>query len=127
MPGDAQICKSPEGAQSRLSRPYSAEDVLISVQNITFLLVEQLESAIWGIQHSMHLRARFMQAMREGSIQRLDSCLRDNQYGFIQAGTFLLVEKLKVFVHRRLFKRVALLHRVQDPAKADRLPLGEQP
>ncbi|CAK0783973.1 hypothetical protein CVIRNUC_007176 [Coccomyxa viridis] len=72
---------------------------------------------------NLHHYVPIVEAMREGSIQRLDSCLRDNQYGFIQAGTFLLVEKLKLFVHRRLFKRVALLHRVQDPAKADRLPL----
>ena len=55
----------------------------------------------------------------------LDQCLRENQYSLIQAGTFLLIEKLKLFVHRRLFKRVALLHREQEPARAERLPLGE--
>jgi len=63
--------------------------------------------------------------MREGSIQRLDSCIREHQFQFIQAGTFLLLEKLKLYVHRRLFKRLALLHREQEPAKAERLPLGE--
>ena len=62
--------------------------------------------------------------MREGNIQQLDRCIRENQFRFIQAGTFLLVEKLKLYVHRRLFKRVALLHREQEPAKAERLPLG---
>ena len=65
-----------------------------------------------------------VQAMREGSIQQLDECIKDNQFRFIQAGTFLLVEKLKLYVHRRLFKRVALLHREQDSTKAERLPLG---
>ena len=65
-----------------------------------------------------------VQAMREGSIQQLDKCIKDNQFRFIQAGTFLLVEKLKLYVHRRLFKRVALLHREQDSTKAERLPLG---
>lgn len=68
-----------------------------------------------------------MQAMREGNSQQLDKCIRDNQFRFIQAGTFLLVEKLKLYVHRRLFKRVALLHREQEPAKGERLPLGEFP
>lgn len=63
--------------------------------------------------------------MREGNIQQLDSCIRENQFRFIQAGTFLLVEKLKLYVHRRLFKRVALLHREQEPGKAERLPLGD--
>ena len=63
--------------------------------------------------------------MREGNSQQLDKCIRDNQFCFIQAGTFLLVEKLKLYVHRRLFKRVALLHREQEPTKGERLPLGE--
>lgn len=63
--------------------------------------------------------------MREGNLQRLEQCLQENQFRFIQAGTFLLVEKLKTFVHRRLLKRVALLHKAQEPAKAERLPLGK--
>ena len=64
--------------------------------------------------------------MKEGNLRLLDQCLRENQYSLIQAGTFLLIEKLKLFVHRRLFKRVALLHREQEPARAERLPLGER-
>jgi hypothetical protein len=66
-----------------------------------------------------------VQAVKEGNLRLLDQCLRENQYSLIQAGTFLLIEKLKLFVHRRLFKRVALLHREQESAKAERLPLGE--
>lgn len=64
--------------------------------------------------------------MKEGNLRLLDQCLRENQYHLIQAGTFLLIEKLKLFVHRRLFRLVALLHREQEPAKAERLPLGER-
>ena len=64
--------------------------------------------------------------MKEGNLRLLDQGLRENQYRLIQAGTFLLIEKLKLFVHRRLFKLVALLHREQEPAKAERLPLGER-
>ena len=41
-----------------------------------------------------------------------------------QAGTFLLLEKLKQSVYRRLFKRVALLHARAEPAKAVQIPLG---
>lgn len=41
-----------------------------------------------------------------------------------QAGTYLLLEKLKQSVYRRLFKRVALIHRQQEPAKASQVPLG---
>ena len=39
-------------------------------------------------------------------------------------GIYLLLEKLKFPVYRRLFKRVQLLHAAQSPAKASQLPLG---
>ena len=54
----------------------------------------------------------------------LTRCLQENQWRFIQAGVYLLLEKLKQAVQRRLFKRVALIHREQDPAKAFHVPLG---
>ena len=41
-----------------------------------------------------------------------------------QAGTYLLLEKLKQSAYRRLFKRVALLHAQAEPAKAFQIPLG---
>ena len=85
------------------------------------MFLHPCKAALAGFQVSGH----FAQAMREGSIQRLDSCIREHQFQFIQAGTFLLLEKLKLYVHRRLFKRMALLHREQEPTKAERLPLGE--
>ena len=65
-----------------------------------------------------------MQAMKEGSVQGLDRCLQEHQIRFIQAGTYLLLEKLKNSVYRRLFRRVALLHKEQEPAKAAQVPLG---
>lgn len=41
-----------------------------------------------------------------------------------QAGTYLLLEKLKMAVFRRLFKRVACLHAEQDPEKFAQVPLS---
>lgn len=66
----------------------------------------------------------WLQAIKQGSIEGLNRCLQENQYRFIQAGTYLLLEKLKHAVYRRLFKRVALIHREQEPAKAAHVPLG---
>lgn len=65
-----------------------------------------------------------VQAMKEGSAEGLDRCLQEHQIRFIQAGTYLLLEKLKNSVYRRLFRRVALLHKEQEPAKAAQVPLG---
>lgn len=39
-------------------------------------------------------------------------------------GIYLLLERLKFPVYRRLFKRVQLLHAEANPAKAAQLPLG---
>ena len=39
-------------------------------------------------------------------------------------GVYLVLEKLKMPAYRRLFRRVALLHADQEPAKAVQVPLG---
>lgn len=64
------------------------------------------------------------QAMKTGSVRQLQECLESNQWRFIQAGTYLLLERLKQPVYRRLLKRVALIHMQQDPTKGFQLPLG---
>ncbi|KAK9838509.1 hypothetical protein WJX81_003800 [Elliptochloris bilobata] len=67
--------------------------------------------------------APFAEAMRTGSVQQLNESLQANQAAFIHAGTYLLMEKLRQAVCRRLLKRVWLLHRESDPDKAHQLPL----
>jgi hypothetical protein len=64
------------------------------------------------------------QAMRTGSVRQLNEGLQAHQGAFIRAGTYLLMEKLRQAVCRRLLKRVWLLHREADPDKAHQLPLG---
>lgn len=76
-------------------------------------------------------------ALRCGSIQSFDAALLANQYNFIQAGTYLLLEKLRNSVYRRLLKRVALIWAQHNPAKASQVQIswfqralewqGEQP
>lgn len=64
-----------------------------------------------------------VQAMRTGNIRQLNASLETNQWRFIRAGTYLVLEKLKQPVLRRLLKRTALLHAQAAPDKASQLPL----
>jgi nuclear mRNA export protein PCID2/THP1 len=63
-------------------------------------------------------------AVRTGSVAGLDAALQEKQWAFIAAGTYLLLDKLRAAVARRLIKRVALLHAAAEPAKAAQLPLA---
>ena len=58
------------------------------------------------------------QAMRTGSVRQLNEGLQANQAAFIRAGTFLLMEKLRQAVCRRLLKRAWLLHRGERPRQS---------
>lgn len=68
-----------------------------------------------------------MQAMKSGSIRQLSECLEANQWRFIKAGTYLVLEKLQQHVLRRLLKVVTRLHAEANPDKASQLPLSECP
>lgn len=57
-------------------------------------------------------------------MQRLDESLEAQRWRFIQAGTFLVLEKLKQAVLRRLLKRVAQIYVDSNPEKSSQLPLG---
>lgn len=63
--------------------------------------------------------------MRTGNIQKLNASLEANQWRFIRAGTYLVLEKLKQPVLRRLLKRVVLIHAEANPDKASQVPLGK--
>lgn len=47
--------------------------------------------------------------MRTGNLQQLNESLERNQWRFISAGTYLVLEKLKQAVARRLLKKIYLL------------------
>ena len=84
--------------------------------------VLQAQAAAWACPP--HWASCAAQAVRTGSVRQLSEGLQANQAAFIRAGTFLLMEKLRQAVYRRLLKRVWLLHRESDPDKAHQLPLG---
>uniref|UniRef100_A0A7R9VIM2 PCI domain-containing protein n=1 Tax=Chlamydomonas euryale TaxID=1486919 RepID=A0A7R9VIM2_9CHLO len=62
-------------------------------------------------------------AVHSGDVALLLRCLDVNQQAFVQAGTYLLLEKLLLAVYRRLFRKVAMLHAEAQPAKAAQVPL----
>ena len=65
-----------------------------------------------------------VEAVRTGAVGALDAALTARQWAYIKAGTYLLLDKLRFAVARRLIKRVALLHGAADPGKAAQLPLA---
>ncbi len=58
--------------------------------------------------------------MRSGSVQQMNEALEAQQWRFIRAGTYLVLEKLKQAVLRRLLKKVVLI----SAEKGNQLALG---
>lgn len=58
--------------------------------------------------------------MRSGSLQQLNEALTAQQWRFIRAGTYLVLEKLEQVVLRRLLKKVVLI----SAEKGNQLALG---
>ena len=96
-------------------------------------------------QYGMQQYLPVIKAMQSGSIQEFDQAMSSNQFHFIQSvcaqsvctsntrvpgsaqGVYLLLEKLRNAVYRRLFRRVAGVWSGQlapDPSKGHQLPLG---
>ncbi len=57
-------------------------------------------------------------AVRVGDVRALNEALEAGQETFIRAGTYLLLEKLKAGVYRTLMKRIHLIQKDREPAKA---------
>jgi hypothetical protein len=65
-----------------------------------------------------------VEAVRSGSLSQLDTVLAARQWRYVAAGTYLLLEKLRPAVARRLVKKTAALHAAADPPRAAQLPLA---
>lgn len=63
-------------------------------------------------------------AVMTGDVALLLRSLEENQVSFVQAGTYLLLEKLLLSTYRRLFRQVAVIHAELNPSKAAQLPLA---
>ena len=64
--------------------------------------------------------------MRTGSVQQMNEALESQQWRFIRAGTYLVLEKLKQAVLRRLLKKVALISAEKGNQLALGMPVAKQ-
>jgi len=60
-------------------------------------------------------------ALRRGDVRALNAALESGLATLVRQGTYLLLEKLRSAVYRQLLKRVHLIQRDRDPAKAFQL------
>lgn len=65
------------------------------------------------------------EALQTGSVATFNRCLEENMAAFIHRGVYFLVERLKMFVYRRLFRRVSGVHAQSAPSEAEgtRVPI----
>ncbi|KAL4854104.1 Enhanced ethylene response protein 5 [Chlorella vulgaris] len=64
-------------------------------------------------------------AMRNGDVKVFDDAMSTQQFLFIQEGTYLLLEKLRHAVYRRLLRKVHAVHAVLEPEKRTQVPLAQ--
>ncbi|KAL6772454.1 hypothetical protein ACKKBG_A30295 [Auxenochlorella protothecoides x Auxenochlorella symbiontica] len=87
------------------------------------LLLGRFPSAALVQQYQLQQYQPLMQAMRTGDMRLFDTTMDVQQFTFIQEGTYLLLEKLRLAVLRRLLKQVHAVHAVAEPGKATQIPL----
>lgn len=73
------------------------------------MLLGQLPSQSALEKYNLGIYVDIVEAMRSGSVQQMNEALEAQQWRFIRAGTYLVLEKLKQAVLRRLLKKVVLL------------------
>lgn len=65
------------------------------------MLVGELPSDELLQQYSLLEYADIKKAVQHGDVGLLNRCLEDNQFRFVKAGTYLLLEKLQFACYRR--------------------------
>lgn len=88
------------------------------------LLLGHLPTPALTSQYDLLLQYQpLIAALRTGDVALFDKTMTEQQVPFIQQGTYLLLEKLRHAVYRRLLRRVWLIHGAEEPAKAAQIPL----
>ncbi|CAI5974942.1 unnamed protein product [Closterium sp. NIES-64] len=73
--------------------------------------------------HHLQEYEGIVQAMRTGDVRLLRDTLSANEDRFLRAGVYLLLEKLELHVYRRLIRKIHVLQRAKDPARAHQVRL----
>eukprot|EP00897_Mesotaenium_endlicherianum_P006031 jgi/Mesen1/5456/ME000273S04703 len=65
-----------------------------------------------------------VRAVRTGDVRLLRHSLLAHEDQFLRAGVYLVLEKLELQVYRRLFKKMHLIQKKEDPSKAHQLRMS---
>lgn len=71
--------------------------------------------------HQLPEYAGIVQAMKRGDVRLLRETLQAHEDKLLRAGVYLVLEKLELQVYRRLYKRMHLVQKQGDPARAHQL------
>eukprot|EP00877_Chromochloris_zofingiensis_P006946 jgi/Chrzof1/2504/Cz11g18030.t1 len=90
------------------------------------MLVGELPSDELLQQYSLLEYADIKKAVQHGDVGLLNRCLEDNQFRFVKAGTYLLLEKLQFACYRRLLKKCYVVNRElrHNDKTSHQVPLG---
>ena len=88
------------------------------------ILIGKLPSERLLNQYSLHaMYSSIKESVKSGSVRQFEHALQDHMEDYVGAGTYLLIEKLRVAVYRRLFKKVQQIYAQFKPEKAVQVPL----
>ncbi|KAL4433578.1 hypothetical protein ABPG75_000019 [Micractinium tetrahymenae] len=89
------------------------------------LLLGHLPSPALVAAHQLHQYEPIIAAMRSGDVKLFNDTMDAQQFRFIQEGTYLLLEKLRYAVFRRLLRKVHAVHAKLEPEKRAQIPLAQ--
>ncbi|KAL4450585.1 hypothetical protein ABPG77_000941 [Micractinium sp. CCAP 211/92] len=89
------------------------------------LLLGHLPSPTLLAAHQLRQYEPIIAAMRSGDVKLFSDTMNALQFRFIQEGTYLLLEKLRYAVFRRLLRKVHAVHGALEPEKRAQIPLAQ--
>ncbi|KAJ7515666.1 hypothetical protein O6H91_22G022400 [Diphasiastrum complanatum] len=78
----------------------------------------------WLLQkYNLREYLNVVRALRRGDIKLLRHALHANEDGFLRSGVYLVLEKLEQQVYRRLMKKIHIIQKLKDPARAHQIKM----
>ncbi|CAN8270930.1 unnamed protein product [Cochlearia groenlandica] len=74
-------------------------------------------------KYNLHEYINVVQALRKGDLRLLRHALQEHEDRFLRSGVYLVLEKLELQVYQRLMKKIYIIQKMSDPARAHQLKL----
>ncbi|CDY66989.1 BnaAnng23370D [Brassica napus] len=74
-------------------------------------------------KYNLHEYMNVVQALRKGDLRLLRHALQEHEDRFLRSGVYLVLEKLELQVYQRLMKKIYIIQKLSDPARAHQLKL----